>query len=91
MLIYNKKVNEEIKEEVRNTWKQMKMKTQWSKTFEISKSGPKRRVYNNKALPQEVRKNLKLNYPTSWVKVLEKEHQIKPKSNSRKEIIKIRA
>ena len=39
-----------------NTWKQMKMKIQWSKTSGCSKSSQKREIYSNIELPQEVRK-----------------------------------
>ena len=46
---------QEIKEEI-NTWKQMKMKTQKSKTFGIQQSSYKREVYSNTGLPQEARK-----------------------------------
>ena len=35
MLLNNEWVNQEIKEEIKITWKQMKMKTQWSKIFEV--------------------------------------------------------
>ena len=38
------------------TWKQMNMKTQWSKILRYSKSGSKRKVYSNTGLPQEARK-----------------------------------
>ena len=34
MLLNNKWVNQEIKEEIKNTWRQIKMKIQWSKIFE---------------------------------------------------------
>ena len=40
----------------KNTWKHMKMKTQYSKPLGCSKSDPKREVYNNTVLPQEARK-----------------------------------
>ena len=42
---------------LKNTWKQMKMKTQWSKTFGICrKSSPKVEVYSATRLLQETRK-----------------------------------
>ena len=37
MLLNNEWVNQEIKEEIKNTWRQMKVKTQWSKIFGVRK------------------------------------------------------
>ena len=48
---------ENTKEEIKNTWKQMKMKIQWVQTFEMQqKRGHKRKVYSNTDPPQEARK-----------------------------------
>ena len=33
MVLENEWVNQEIKDEIKNTWRQMKMKTQWCKIF----------------------------------------------------------
>ena len=33
MVLNNEWVNQEIKEEIKSTWKQMEMKTQWPQTF----------------------------------------------------------
>ena len=40
----------------KSTWKQMKMKTQWSKPLGRIKSGPKREGQSNTGLSQEARK-----------------------------------
>ena len=40
------------KKKLKSIWKQMKMKTQQSKTLESSKSSSKTQVYNNTSLPQ---------------------------------------
>ena len=55
-----------------------------------SKSGTKREVYSNTGLPQETRK-ISNKQSNIHLKELEKEEQVKPKINRRKEIIKIRA
>ena len=49
-------VNQEIKEEIKSTRRQIKMKAQWSKILGYSKCCSKREVYSNTALPQEARK-----------------------------------
>lgn len=51
MLLNNEWVSQEIKEEIKNTWKQMKMKAHWSQPLRQGKSGPKREVYSNTGLP----------------------------------------
>ena len=56
MLLNNEQVNQEIKEEIKSTCEQNKVKTQWSKTFGTQQSGSKREVYSNIALFQEARK-----------------------------------
>ena len=68
----------------------MTMKTQQLKTYGCSKSSPKREVYSNTILPQEIRKTSN-RCLTLHLKQLEKEEQKTPKISRRKEIIKIQA
>ena len=56
MLPANQWVIEEIKEEIKNNWRQMKTETQWSKICGMYKSGSKREVYIDTSLPLEIRK-----------------------------------
>ena len=54
MLLENDSVNQQIKEKIQeNRWRQMNMKIQWSKIFELQQSCPKREVYGKTGLPQE--------------------------------------
>ena len=57
--------------------------------MECSKSGPKKKVYSNRILPQETRKTLK-RQPNFIQKQLENENLKNPKVNNKKEIIKIK-
>ena len=63
----------------KNTWKQMKKKTQLPKLLRYSKSGSKRKVYNNTGLPQEARKIS--NSLILHLKKLEEEEQMKEGNN----------
>ena len=63
----------------KNTWKQMKKKTQLPKLLRYSKSGSKREVYNNTGLPQEARKIS--NSLILHLKKLEEEEQMKEGNN----------
>ena len=66
----------------------MTMKIQQLKTYGISKSSSRREVYSNTILPQETRKTLN-RQPNFTPKTVGKRTTKKPKSNQRKEIIKI--
>ena len=57
MLLKNQWVNDEIKEEIKNTLRQMTMKTQPYISMGCSKSSPKREVHSDMGLPQKARKN----------------------------------
>ena len=72
MLLNNLKITEEIKQEIKNTWGQMKQKHNIPKSMECNKSSSKREVYRDIGLPQKIRKisNLILQ-----LKELEKEGQ----------------
>ena len=80
----NQKGNQKIS---RNKW-------QWkhdnSKFMGCSRTSSKREVYSNTILPQETRKTLN-RQPNFTPKTVGKRTTKKPKSNQRKEIIKIRA
>ena len=44
-----------LKKNLKNSWKQMKMKTQLSKPLGCSKGGPKREVHSNTSPSQKLR------------------------------------
>ena len=81
-------VNDEIKEEIKNTLRQIKMKTQISKSMGCNKNSSKRKVHSYTGFPKEVRKVS--NNLTYHLKDLEKEEHTKAKAGRRKKIIKIR-
>ena len=56
MLLNNLWITEEIKEEIKNTQRQMKMKRPQPKTMGHSKISSKRKVYSDTSLPKETRK-----------------------------------
>ena len=90
MFLNNQQVTEELKREIKkNLWKQMTMKTQQLKTYGCSKRSPKREVYSNTILPQEIR-NISNKQPNFTPKAA-RERQTKPKVSRKKESIKIRA
>ena len=82
----------DIKKEIKNTEKQVTMKTQPPKIYGCSRSLYKRKVYSNISLHQEKRKtsNKQINL-TSKATRKKNNNQKNPKVNRRKEIIKIRA
>ena len=45
------------KEKLKNTWRQMKMKTKGLKSLGHSKSSSKREIFSDAGLPQEKQKN----------------------------------
>ena len=67
-----------LKRKSKNIWRQMKMKTQWSKYLGCNKCYSKRKVYNNIGLPQEVRKTS--NNLTLYLKDLKNEQQQQQKT-----------
>ena len=82
-------VTSKIKEEIKNIWKQVKMKTWKPKTFGISKGSLKREVYCNLGLSQEARE-VPNTQPNVTPKGAKKGTADNPKA-SRREIIKSRA
>ena len=70
---------------LKNTYRQVEMKTQQSKTNGCSKSSSKREVYSDKHLRHQTQKL------SNEQRKIEKKEQAKPKVGRRKEIIKIKA
>ena len=58
MLLKNEWIHQEIKEEIKKTWKQMKIKQVSPNTLECSNGTPKRKLHCNSDLSQEARKVL---------------------------------
>ena len=57
MLLNKQRVNEAIREERKNTLRQMKMEIQYIKFYEMQESSfIKKEVHSNKCLPQETKK-----------------------------------
>ena len=56
VLLNNEWANNEIKEEIKNTCKQIKMNTEQPKPMGHSKGSPEREVHSNTGLPKEDRK-----------------------------------
>ena len=69
---------------LKNTYRQVEMKTQQSKTNGCSKSSSKREVYSDKHLRHQTQKL------SNEQRKIEKKEQAKPKVGRRKEIIKIK-
>ena len=90
MLLNNKWVKDEIKEEIKNFWKQIKMNSQQSKTLEQSKGSPEREIHSNTGLPKKER-NISIKQPNPISTRTEEQHQRQPRESRRKEITKIRA
>ena len=75
-----------LKKNLKNSWKQVRMKTQLFKIF----GRPRREVYSNTSLSQKKLRS-QIHKLTLHLKELEKEQKIKPKPSRRRELIKIRA
>ncbi|WP_238405907.1 hypothetical protein, partial [Segatella copri] len=89
MLLKNQWVNEESRRKLKNTLRQMIMKTQPSKSMGCCKSSAQREVHSNAGLSQKRRKS-QIDNLTHHLNELEKEEQKRPKVSRRKEIIKIK-
>ena len=79
-----------LKNKVKNTSRQMKLKRHDPKSMGCSKSCAKKKVYSDTSLPQERRK-ISNKQPNLTLKGTRKRRASKPKIGRRKEIIKIRA
>ena len=60
MLLNNQWVTNEIKEKIKththtHTWSQIKMKTQWFKSYGTQQKQFKKEIYSTTGLPQEIR------------------------------------
>ena len=79
MLLNNQEITEKIKEEIKNTSKQMTMKTRQRKTYGMRQSSSKREVYSNTILPQETRK-ISNKKPNLTPKAIRERRTKKPRS-----------
>ena len=88
MILKNSWVNEEIKGKLKNTSREMIMKTQPFKIYDMLQKQFLRTLIVIKAFLRKEEKS-QINHLTNHLKELEKE-QTKPKVSRKKEIIKIR-
>ena len=90
MLLNNQWISEEIKEEIKNTWRKWKQRHNDPKSIGWSKSNSKRENYSKTSLLQGMR-NIPNTQPNLTHKGSTKKQQTKPKVTRKKEILMIRA